>query len=91
MQNTSPFIVHTLAEFDAITPKESKAKICMIYRNETLIIPNDKNKLISGDEVYFLCEKKWVSELMNSFRPNEIQNKRTTKDTKIFVFILKNR
>lgn len=76
VQNTSPFIGHTLAEFDAITPKESKAKICMIYRNETLIIPNDKNKLISGDEVYFLCEKKWVSELMNSFRPNEIQNKR---------------
>ncbi|MBN3859842.1 Trk system potassium transporter TrkA [Neisseriaceae bacterium PsAf] len=76
VENSCLLVGKQFSEFVDIIPEEINFKICAIYRNEALVIPTPKTKIISGDEVYFITLKEHVKDLMDIFRPDETGNKK---------------
>ncbi|QRN41650.1 MAG: Trk system potassium transporter TrkA [Neisseriaceae bacterium] len=76
VENSCPLVGKQFSDFVDIISQEINFKICAIYRNEALIIPTPKTKIISGDEVYFITLKEYVKDLMKIFRPDETENKK---------------
>lgn len=76
VQATSELVGKQFSDFSEIFPEEINFKISAIYRNEALIIPTGKTKIIAGDEIYFITLKEYVSQIMKYFRPQESANKK---------------
>ncbi|MFH4416511.1 MAG: Trk system potassium transporter TrkA [Neisseriaceae bacterium] len=76
VEKNSPLVGHALGELKTILLEPVEVKVCAIYRNEALIIPTEKTRIISGDEIYFICLQEAVRILMGLFRPQEMGNKK---------------
>jgi trk system potassium uptake protein TrkA len=50
--------------------------IACIYRNGQMFIPSAEEKILLGDEVYFISHQNYISEIMRHFHQDSIYGKR---------------
>ncbi|MBW8308683.1 MAG: Trk system potassium transporter TrkA [Candidatus Paracaedibacteraceae bacterium] len=51
--------------------------IACIYRNRQMFIPSGEEKILLGDEVYFIAHQNYIPEIMRHFHQDSLYGKRT--------------
>ncbi|MDO4998585.1 MAG: Trk system potassium transporter TrkA [Neisseria sp.] len=65
-----------IAEINTHLPDGVDCQICVIYRNNRMIVPTAQTVIIEGDEVCFLADSRYVKTIMRELRPFEQQTRR---------------
>ncbi|MDO5059000.1 MAG: Trk system potassium transporter TrkA [Neisseria sp.] len=65
-----------IAEINRHLPDGVDCQICVIYRNNRMIVPNANTVIIEGDEVCFLADSRYVKTIMRELRPLEQRTRR---------------
>lgn len=65
-----------IADINSHLPEGVDCQICVIYRNNRMIVPTAETVIIEGDEVCFLADSRYVKTIMRELRPLEQRTRR---------------